>query len=322
MISLTTGHIFKGFLKGGNSFELSVTGTGTVKTIPLTGEQSVVAFSSIFPSRTFGEYHGDVDFEIYVENGTAEFDNSTIVTESLRLVNAVTGSADIFVKDESGNIIGLVNPVSGEAIELGASGGTGGGNTNLTTTSLLLSDPIVGGLSTAQLDIKSTGSATIKPSIYAVTDTYDDGAGNIDGYDSLFYTRCELPENGAFLTSSLYAGGWQNERYGYVTVSGAAPTGTPYVETALLAEMGYVYTDVPKTYLKLENYGGDVDVTIVATGKAKLTLPADFEIVGIDQTGAAAATFSASNAPAAITPQKWLKVIIGGVDGWIPWFSA
>lgn len=43
---------------------------------------------------------------------------------------------------------------------------------------------------------------------------------------------------------------------------------------------------------------------------------------GVDETGADTATFTATNAPAAITPQKWLKIRIGGVDGWVPWFST
>src|SRR4051812_11112341 len=38
--------------------------------------------------------------------------------------------------------------------------------------------------------------------------------------------------------------------------------------------------------------------------------------------GVAAATFTAGNAPSAISPQRWIKMTIDGVDGYLPWFSA
>jgi hypothetical protein len=45
-------------------------------------------------------------------------------------------------------------------------------------------------------------------------------------------------------------------------------------------------------------------------------------ITGADTTGSDTATFSATNAPAAISPQKWIRIAIDGVDGWVPWFST
>jgi len=48
----------------------------------------------------------------------------------------------------------------------------------------------------------------------------------------------------------------------------------------------------------------------------------ELEINGLDETGADAATFTSGNAPAVISPQKWIKVKIGGADGWLPWFST
>lgn len=38
--------------------------------------------------------------------------------------------------------------------------------------------------------------------------------------------------------------------------------------------------------------------------------------------GVSAATFTSGNAPSAISPQRWIKVVIDGVDGYLPWFSA
>ena len=46
------------------------------------------------------------------------------------------------------------------------------------------------------------------------------------------------------------------------------------------------------------------------------------QLSGIDETGSGVATFTATNAPGAVSPQKWLKFRIGTVDGWIPWFAA
>ena len=58
-------------------------------------------------------------------------------------------------------------------------------------------------------------------------------------------------------------------------------------------------------------------------GDASLTLTRGaFSLDGFDVTGASTATFTAANAPAAIQPRKWLKVSIGGVAGYIPWFST
>lgn len=48
----------------------------------------------------------------------------------------------------------------------------------------------------------------------------------------------------------------------------------------------------------------------------------NFVMSGLDYTGATAATFVAANAPAAISPKKWIKVVIGGVTGYLPWFST
>lgn len=39
-------------------------------------------------------------------------------------------------------------------------------------------------------------------------------------------------------------------------------------------------------------------------------------------TGVASATFSASNAPAAIAPTAWIKITLNGVPGYIPFFSV
>ena len=45
-------------------------------------------------------------------------------------------------------------------------------------------------------------------------------------------------------------------------------------------------------------------------------------VEGIDETGVDPAIFTAGNAPDTISPQKWLKVSIGGTAGWLPWFST
>jgi hypothetical protein len=44
--------------------------------------------------------------------------------------------------------------------------------------------------------------------------------------------------------------------------------------------------------------------------------------LGYAQTGAETADFTATNAPAVISPQKWLQINVNGVAGWIPWFST
>lgn len=60
-----------------------------------------------------------------------------------------------------------------------------------------------------------------------------------------------------------------------------------------------------------------------ATGSVELgLLRGDFSMAGFDSVGASTATFTATNAPAVISPKKWLKVKIGGTVGYIPWFST
>ena len=62
--------------------------------------------------------------------------------------------------------------------------------------------------------------------------------------------------------------------------------------------------------------GSQTIVSITAFSGAVL------QLAGIDETGSGVATFTATNAPGTVSPQKWLKVRIGLTDGWIPWFSA
>ncbi|GAB3763494.1 hypothetical protein GCM10028796_17080 [Ramlibacter monticola] len=60
-----------------------------------------------------------------------------------------------------------------------------------------------------------------------------------------------------------------------------------------------------------------------ATPRLDVDEPSDTLIVdGCDSTGSGTATFTATNAPAAISPKKWIKVTIGGVVGYLPWFST
>ncbi len=77
----------------------------------------------------------------------------------------------------------------------------------------------------------------------------------------------------------------------------------------------------------IKPFTANVSLEISAT--ENLTLSAENEVIvaglkftGFNETGNSIATFTAANAPAAITPQKWLKVRIGSIDGWIPWFST
>lgn len=122
MISLVTGNIYKGFLKGGASVAIATAGTGTIKTISNSGEQTVVSFTTVGASRVFGPYHQDVDFEIYVENGSCQFDSPYMFTESFRKVDATSKSADIFEMDENGDVVGLLHPKTGQTVSLGGGG--------------------------------------------------------------------------------------------------------------------------------------------------------------------------------------------------------
>jgi len=68
-----------------------------------------------------------------------------------------------------------------------------------------------------------------------------------------------------------------------------------------------------------ENIGitldGNQDVTI------SFTTP-ELNIIGLDvPAGTGTATFAATNAPANISPAKWLRIFIGGVPHWIPAFA-
>jgi hypothetical protein len=107
-------------------------------------------------------------------------------------------------------------------------------------------------------------------------------------------------------------------------------------------------SDVPSSYvghalqiaadLVIEFVDDNGDVTANAYWRMKLTgLPPlviegstgglvlnanPIAITGADTTGSDTATFSATNAPAAISPQKWIRIAIDGVDGWVPWFST
>lgn len=150
MTTITSGQIWKGFLKSGGIVNIVVNGAGTVKTIALTGEQSVVQFGALTQGRDFGAYHGDTDFEIYVENGTCAFDSNDMVVESLRKINTETNSADIFELDELGAVVGLINPATGGSVSLGGGGAfsaeaTQDNPTSVRITSAATADPEFGG---------------------------------------------------------------------------------------------------------------------------------------------------------------------------------
>lgn len=65
--------------------------------------------------------------------------------------------------------------------------------------------------------------------------------------------------------------------------------------------------------------------TFIEGGTVKTGLlftDSEFVLEGLDITGSDTATFIATNAPGEISPQRWLKVTIGGQVGYIPWFST
>lgn len=87
------------------------------------------------------------------------------------------------------------------------------------------------------------------------------------------------------------------------------------------AEIGVLARKNPLDAAPLAEMSMSADAS--GTGEVGLTRGAgDFALTGFDFTGASTATFTATNAPAAISPKKWLKVKIGGTVGYIPWFST
>lgn len=98
--------IVKGFLKRGGSININTTGSGTVKVILDTGNPLTWSFSSIgSKGLELSQYSSDVDIEFYVETGTLEYEHVGFVIESSRQVK--DGEADLFIKDDRGNIIGI-----------------------------------------------------------------------------------------------------------------------------------------------------------------------------------------------------------------------
>lgn len=87
------------------------------------------------------------------------------------------------------------------------------------------------------------------------------------------------------------------------------------------AEMGVLARKQPGD----ANPAAEFNILADATGAGVVSMnlnAGNFAMSGFDFTGASTATFTAANAPAAISPKKWLKVTIGGTVGYIPWFST